>query len=64
MHSIYYPYYMIEKNGNKSKKYNHKRNLCVLALFCDHILIPLRHLLTMNDEEFNELTANKIIWQT
>lgn len=70
MFSVYYPYYMIEKVNKSQKKtnqsqrtYNHKINLRMLSLFCDNILIPCRHLLTMKDEDFNDLTENRILFE-
>lgn len=66
MSSIYYPYFLIERNIHK--QYNHKRNIILLSLFSKDILIPIRHILLLGEDEFDilmkysELTKKGVLY--
>ena len=66
MGSVYYPYFQIESLTRD--KYNHKVNITILALFCNDVLIPLRHILNLSEAEFDilikfkELMLNNVLY--
>lgn len=59
---LYYPYFKIEKSGCR-EKYQHKLYLYVLALFCEKIVIPSRHLLEVENDKFDILLESKELFR-
>ncbi len=62
MCTIYYPFFKIEMSNYK-KKYDHKKNLFTLALVCNKILIPAKHLLEMKNDRMDILVNNQTLFQ-
>jgi len=53
MSSIYYPFFYVERFNNEH--YQHKNFLILLSLFSKDILIPIRHLFYIGEDEFEIL---------
>lgn len=57
MCNLYYPYFKIEEETKT--RYNHKRDILLLALVSSQILIPARHILEMDNDKFDILLKLK-----
>lgn len=55
MSLIYYPYFRLSKITGR--KFDHKKYITLLSLFSDGIMIPIRHILEMGDDEFDILLS-------
>lgn len=53
MSSIYYPFFLVEKSVHKH--YKHQRNIILLSLFSKNILVPIRHIFCIGEDEFDIL---------
>lgn len=58
---IYYPFFKIEKDIKI--KYDHKRDLLVLLLVSDKILLASKHLIDIEDDKFDILLRYKKMFQ-
>ena len=55
MSLIYYPYFRLSKITGR--QFDHKKYITLLSLFSDGIMIPIRHILEMGDDEFDILLS-------